>query len=77
MSKHDISASATKRVYHPHVPDIDRLFYQLMAASTKEYEALWNTVILLLCLSYDQAATERGFSVNKEVEVVANYHLKT
>ena len=55
--------------FNTSVDRIDELFYELMAAGTKEYNALWNVVKLLVCLSHGQAATERGFSVNKEVKV--------
>ena len=44
------------------------IFYDTMGSST-EFKRLWEVVKVLLVLSHGQASVERGFSVNKEVEV--------
>lgn len=44
------------------------LFYETMGSST-EFKNLWEVVKVLLVMSHGQASVERGFSVNKEVEV--------
>lgn len=44
------------------------LFYETMGSST-EFRNLWEVVKVLLVMSHGQASVERGFSVNKEVEV--------
>ena len=46
---------------------VDELLCPLM--STSDYDKLLQVVKILLVLSHGQAAVERGFSVNKEVEV--------
>lgn len=46
---------------------VDEFFSTLMAGDT--YAKLLDTVKLVLVLSHGQASVERGFSVNKEVEV--------
>lgn len=38
-------------------------------ASNSEFSQLWNVVRLLLLLSHGQASVERGFSVNRQIEV--------
>jgi hypothetical protein len=38
--------------------------------SNQKFDRLWNVVQMLLLLSHGQASVERGFSVNKELEVV-------
>ena len=46
---------------------MDTLFFECMA--NESYKSLFSVVKLILILSHGQATVERGFSVNKEVEV--------
>ena len=46
---------------------LDTLFFECMA--NESYKSLFSVVKLILILSHGQATVERGFSVNKEVEV--------
>ena len=46
---------------------VDTLFFECMA--NESYKSLFSVVKLILILSHGQATVERGFSVNKEVEV--------
>lgn len=48
---------------------VDELFYECMVGHTEHYGKLFEVVKILLTLSHGQAAVERGFSINKEVEV--------
>ena len=45
---------------------LDVLFYSIIGNDTKFIE-LWNLFKMMFTLSHGQAATERGFSINKEV----------
>ena len=56
------------REFNPSSHRVDTLFYDTMGSST-EFKRLWEVVKVLLVLSHGQASVERGFSVNKEVEV--------
>lgn len=47
---------------------VDNLFYECMSQNSK-YQALLELIQLLLTMSHGQAAVERGFSINKKVEV--------
>ena len=44
-------------------------FLSKYMTQTEEYKSLWNLVSMVLCLSHGQATAERGFSINKEIEV--------
>ena len=46
---------------------MDTLFFECMA--NESYKSLFSDVKRILILSHGQATVERGFSVNKEVEV--------
>lgn len=46
---------------------MDTLFFECMA--NESYKSLFSVVKLILILSHGQVTVERGFSVNKEVEV--------
>ena len=46
---------------------VDTLFFECMAGES--YKTLFSVVKLFLVLSHGQATVERGFSINKEVEV--------
>lgn len=46
---------------------VDTLFYECMA--NESYKSLLSVVKIILILSHGQATVERGFSVNKEVQV--------
>ena len=46
---------------------VDTLFFECMA--NESYKSPFSVVKLILILSHGQATVERGFSVNKEVEV--------
>ena len=46
---------------------LDTLFFECMA--NESYKSLFSDVKRILILSHGQATVERGFSVNKEVEV--------
>ena len=46
---------------------VDALFFECMA--NESYKSLFSVVKRILILSHGQATAERGFSVNKEVEV--------
>ena len=48
---------------------VDSLLYENMNSNQK-FDRLWNVVQMLLLLSHGQASVERGFSVNRELEVV-------
>jgi len=48
---------------------VDELFYECMSQDPCKYKGVLEVFKLLLTLSHGQAAVERGFSVNKEVEV--------
>lgn len=54
--------------FNPTAERVDRLLYQTMA-SKPEFSQLWIVVRLLLILSHGQASVERGFSVNRQIEV--------
>ena len=41
----------------------------MCGGSGEQYTELFEVVIMVLVLSHGQAAVERGFSVNKEIEV--------
>ena len=47
---------------------VDTLFFECMVGN-ESYKSLFSVVKLILILSHGQATVERGFSVNKEVEV--------
>ena len=47
---------------------LDILLYERMS-KTKKFAKLWNVCRILLLLSHGQAAVERGFSVNRQIEV--------
>ena len=49
------------------VDRVDTLFFECMA--NESYKDLFSVVKLILILSHGQATVERGFSINKEVEV--------
>ena len=53
--------------FNSSVDGIDKLFSECMAGES--YKNLFDVVKLLLVLSHGQASVERGFSINKEVEV--------
>lgn len=65
----NISVFGTKRFsdFNISTDRIDTLFHEFMAGDS--YKQLFNVVKLILVLSHGQAAVERGFSVNKELEV--------
>ncbi|GBM78625.1 hypothetical protein AVEN_94590-1 [Araneus ventricosus] len=46
---------------------VDEFFYETM--NTSKYRNLWKVVEMLLLLSHGQATVEKGFSINKKVEV--------
>ena len=48
---------------------VDSLLYENMN-NYQKFDRLWNIVQMLLLLSHEQASVERGFSVNRELEVV-------
>ena len=50
---------------------IDRFFHQRLA-NVGEYKNLWAVVKVVLLLSHGQASVERGFSVNKQVQVIVD-----
>jgi len=50
-----------------HVQRVDEFFATILTG--ENYAALLDVVKILLVLSHGQASVERGFSVNKEVEV--------
>jgi len=54
---------------------VDRFIHSKLSGQ-KSYDKLWIVVRMLLIISHGQASVERGFSVNKEVEVV-NMHEET
>lgn len=56
------------RDFNPTSDRVDTLFHETMG-STTEYKRLWEVVKVLLVMSHGQASVERGFSINKEVEV--------
>ena len=53
--------------FNPNVHRVDEFFSTYM--SGENYVALFDIVKILLMLSHGQASVERGFSVNKEIEV--------
>lgn len=54
------------REFDPTSDRLDTLFYE---TSSTEFRNLWEVVKVLLVMFHGQASVERGFSVNKEVEV--------
>lgn len=48
---------------------VDTFLYGFMSAGGDQYAEILRVMKMLLILSHGQAAVERGFSVNKEVEV--------
>jgi hypothetical protein len=50
---------------------IDRFFHQRLA-NVGEYKNLRAVVKVVLLLSHGQASVERGFSVNKQVQVIVD-----
>ena len=57
--------------YNPYIDEdkIEKFFHQRLA-SVGEYKNLWAMVKVVLLLSHGQATVQRGFSVNKQVQVV-------
>ena len=53
--------------FNSSVDTMDRLFNECMAGES--YKGLFEVVKLLLVLSHGQSTVERGFSINKEMEV--------
>jgi len=53
--------------FNPSVDRVHRLFNECMAGES--YKGLFEVVKLLLVLSHGQSTVERGFSINKEMEV--------
>ena len=51
------------------VDRVDEFLSTYLTSSLDKYGKLWNVVKMLLVLSHGQASVERGFSVNKEIEV--------
>jgi len=54
--------------FKPTASRIDTLLYQTMACDAN-FTKLWKVVQQLLLLSHGQATVERGFSVNRQIEV--------
>ena len=54
--------------FKPTASRIDTLLYQTMACNT-DFPQLWKVVQQLLLLSHGQATVERGFSINRQIEV--------
>ena len=54
--------------FNPASGKLDNLFSHSMRNVTK-YKDLWGTLQMLILLSHGQAAVERGFSVNRQVDV--------
>jgi len=48
---------------------VESLLHSHMAAPNSSYLTLWGVVKQVLLLSHGQASVERGFSVNRQVEV--------
>jgi hypothetical protein len=49
---------------------LDNFFTELLIHQKPRYQALWKVFLMIFTLSHGQAAVERGFSVNKDVEIV-------
>jgi hypothetical protein len=62
-----VSRSAEFSNFNVSTSRLDVLLFETMASSS--LDKLWSCVKSLLLLSHGQATVERGFSVNKEVEV--------
>ncbi|GBM14464.1 hypothetical protein AVEN_255922-1 [Araneus ventricosus] len=53
--------------FSPEKSSVDEFFYETM--NTSKYRNLWKVVEILLLLSHGLATVEKGFSINKKVEV--------
>ncbi|XP_060782876.1 uncharacterized protein LOC132890101 isoform X1 [Neoarius graeffei] len=54
--------------FNPATGRVDTLLYTTMAGD-KNYDKLWSVVAPLLLLSHGNASAERGFSINRQIEV--------
>ena len=54
--------------FTPSESRIDNLMYQMLY-NRVEYSKLWSVISQLLLLSHGQATVERGFSINRQIEV--------
>lgn len=54
--------------YKPHSDRIDKFYYQCLH-DDHQFQNLWHVIQKLLLLSHGQADVERGFSINKKIEV--------
>jgi hypothetical protein len=54
--------------FNTNMSSVDELFHECMSQNSK-YQALLELIQLLLTMSHGQAPVERGFSINKKVEV--------
>ena len=63
--------SSSPSEFKDYDPNNDRLdsFLYLHMGQKRSYQTLWKVVADLLILSHGQASVERGFSVNKQLEV--------
>ena len=63
--------SSSPSEFKDHDPNNDRLdsFLYRHMGQKRSYQSLWKVVADLLILSHGQASVERGFSVNKQLEV--------
>lgn len=63
--------SSSPSEFKDYDPNNDRLdsFLYLHMGQKRSYQSLWKVVSELLILSHGQASVERGFSVNKQLEV--------
>lgn len=62
------SRSAEFADFNPATDRVDTLLYQKIAGE-KLYDKLWNAVAPLLLISHGNASVERGFSINRQIEV--------
>ncbi|GBL92251.1 hypothetical protein AVEN_35807-1 [Araneus ventricosus] len=53
--------------FSPENSRVDDFFYEIM--NTSKYRNLWKVVEMLVLLSHGQATVEKGFSINRKVEV--------
>ena len=63
--------SSSPSEFKDYDPNNDRLdsFLYLHMGQKRSYQSLWKVVADLLILSHGQASVERGFSVNKQLEI--------
>ena len=64
----NVSSPSEFKDYDPNNDRLDSFLYLHMGPK-RSYQSLWKVVADLLILSHGQASAERGYSINKQLEV--------